>query len=175
MIPLWGRPFSGSFGEAGSQPGVCRGSVSGTMMGDLRVALRTRPSGVASFGRVTHAPADSTLYRMILRGQIYISPGRRLGSMELGVSAIVPRTFLRRRRGGGIFFSKKKRWAGAWAGAGSAGGRLLVVDVPVILSDVPAVHCVRERGCAPDPVHRQSGGVFRCAPVTYSANCAEDR
>ena len=51
------------------QAGVCRGSVSGPMMGDLRVALKTCPSGVASFGRVTHAPADSTLYRAMLRGQ----------------------------------------------------------------------------------------------------------
>ena len=42
---------------------------------------------------------------------------------------------------------------------------------------VPAVHVVRELGGAPVPVHRQSGGLFRCAPATYthSANCAEDR
>ena len=45
VIPLWGRPISGSFGDARRKPGVCRGSVSGPMMGDLRVALRTGPSG----------------------------------------------------------------------------------------------------------------------------------
>ena len=67
--------------------------MSGPMMGDLWVALRMWPSSVASFGRVTHAPADSNLYIAILPGQIYISLGRRLGLMELGVSAIAPRTF----------------------------------------------------------------------------------
>ena len=30
--------------------------MSGPMMGDLQVALRTGPSGVASFGRVADAP-----------------------------------------------------------------------------------------------------------------------
>ena len=44
------RLFSESFGEAGSQPGVCRSSVSGPMMADFRVALKTGPFGVASFG-----------------------------------------------------------------------------------------------------------------------------
>ena len=42
--------------KLGGQPGVCRGSVSGPMMGDLRIALRTGPLSVASLGRVTHAP-----------------------------------------------------------------------------------------------------------------------
>ena len=48
-------------GEAWSQPGVCKGSATSPMMGDTSpgvVARRTCPSGVASFGRVTHAPAD---------------------------------------------------------------------------------------------------------------------
>ena len=47
--------------EARSWPGVCRCSVTSPMMGDTHsgvVARRTSPSGVASFGRVTHAPAD---------------------------------------------------------------------------------------------------------------------
>ena len=55
------------------------------MMGDLRVALRTGPSGVASLKRVTHAPADSTLHSAILRGQLYIlwAPGiDRVGSIR---------------------------------------------------------------------------------------------
>ena len=42
-------------------PGVCRCSETSPMMGDAPsgvVAPRTCPSGVASFGRVTHAPAD---------------------------------------------------------------------------------------------------------------------
>ena len=76
---------------------------------------------------MTHAPADSTLYRMILRGQIYISLGRRLGSMELGVSATVPRTFFKAVVGGLRNFL-----------SGAGRGRrvdLLVVDVPVIISD----------------------------------------
>ena len=48
--------MSVSLGEARCQPGVCRGSETSPMMGGLRVALRTRPSSVASLGRVTHAP-----------------------------------------------------------------------------------------------------------------------
>ena len=49
--------------------GVCRCSVTSPIMGDAAsgvVARRTCPSGVASFGRVTHAPADPrALYRAI--------------------------------------------------------------------------------------------------------------
>ena len=70
--------------------------MSGPVMGDLRVALRSGPSSVASFGRVTHAPADSNLYRMILGGQIYISLGRRLGSMEIGSIRHPSQNFLSR-------------------------------------------------------------------------------
>ena len=50
-----------------------------------------------------------------------------------------------------------------------------VADFTVIIQrQAPAVH-VRERGGVPAPVHRQSGGLFRCAPATFthSANCAE--
>ena len=50
-----------------------------------------------------------------------------MGSMELGVSAIVPRTFLRRRRGAEFL---KVGWG--------RGRRVVVswfVDVPVIISD----------------------------------------
>ena len=46
-------------------------------MGGLRVALGTRSSSVASLGRVTRAPGDSTLYRAMIRGQCYLhrAPG----------------------------------------------------------------------------------------------------
>ena len=41
----------------------------------------------------------------------------------------------------------------------------------------PAVQVVRERGGAPDPVHRLSAGHSSCdgETFTHSANCAEDR
>ena len=41
------------------------------MMGGLRVAQRTCPSCVASFGRATRLPADSTLHRAMMRGQLH--------------------------------------------------------------------------------------------------------
>ena len=41
-------------------------------MGGLRVGLRTRLSSVASFGRVPRAPADFTLHRAMMRGQLYL-------------------------------------------------------------------------------------------------------
>ena len=61
--------------------------MSGPMMGDLRVALRTGPSSVASLGRVTHAPADSTLYSAMMRSQLLhlsrAAPGfDRVGSIR---------------------------------------------------------------------------------------------
>ena len=51
-----------------------------------------------------------------------------------------------------------------------------VADVPVIIQrQAPAV--VRVRDGSPDSVHRQSGGLFQCAPATFthSANCTEDQ
>ena len=48
------------------------------------VAWRTCPSGVASFGRVTHAPADPrALYRAILRSLLHLS-GAAPGSPKVG-------------------------------------------------------------------------------------------
>ena len=51
-------------GEAWRQPGCLQGQRVGPMMGDTPyevVARRACPSGVASLGRVTHAPADPTV------------------------------------------------------------------------------------------------------------------
>ena len=50
------------------------------------------------------------------------------------------------------------------AGAGAAGGSLDCGCPCVHQRQVPAIHVVGERGGAPVPVHRQSGGLFRCAP-----------
>ena len=55
-------------------------------MGDPGVARRMWPSSVASLGRVTHAPADSTLCRMILRGQL-LHPSRAAPGFD-GVGSI---------------------------------------------------------------------------------------
>ena len=74
--------------EARSQPGsplrtapvVCRCSVSSPMMGDTPsgvVARRTCPSGVASFGRVTHAPADPRALPRAMMRSTYIRLGLR--------------------------------------------------------------------------------------------------
>ena len=60
--------------------------MSGPMMGDLRVALRTGPSSVASLGSVTQAPADSTLYRAMMRGQL-LHPSRAAPGFD-GVGSI---------------------------------------------------------------------------------------
>ena len=92
--------------------------MSGPMMGDLRVALRTvrsrllRESGPHSRG--LH------LYRAMMRGQIYILG--HLGSMELEYPPSFPELF-KAAAGGGIFKG------------GGAGGFLSVVDVPVIIGD----------------------------------------
>ena len=63
------KPGAGQGSPLRVAPGVCRGSVPGPMMGDTPsgvVARRMWPSRVASFGRVTHAPADPrALYRAI--------------------------------------------------------------------------------------------------------------
>ena len=125
----------------------------GPMMGDLRVVLRTGPSGVASFGRVTHAPADSTLYRTDTARSNLHQSGAAPGFD--GVGSIRQ-----------IFF---KGW----------GGRVpLGCGRPCDHQrQAPAVHCVRERGGAPDPVHRDSAGHSCCdaETFTHSANCPEDR
>ena len=84
-------------------------ACSGPMMGDSPygvVARRTRPSSVASFGRVTHAPRGLHFVQGILRGQFYISLGRRLGSIGVGSIRHRPQNFLR-------------RWVGGWVGGGA--------------------------------------------------------
>ena len=61
------KPGAGQGSPLRVAPGVCRCSVPGPMMGDTSsgvVARRMWPSSVASFGSVTHAPADPrVLYR----------------------------------------------------------------------------------------------------------------
>ena len=144
--------------------------MSGPMMGDLRVALRTGPSSVASLGRVTHAPADSTLYRAMMRGQL-LHPSRAAPGFD-GVGSIRHRSqnFLR-------------RW---WVGSGTfevglGRGRrvdLLVVHVPVIICDKFQQSVVHVNVEVPQiQFIDRNGGLFQCAPVTctHSANCAEDR
>ena len=82
------RPLWGLTGETRSQPGVTvaggpRGSVPGPMMGDTPsgvVARRMWPSRVASFGRVTHAPADPRALYGASDEHYYISLGRRPGA-----------------------------------------------------------------------------------------------
>ena len=57
------------------------------MMGDTPsgvVARRMWPSSVASLGRVTHAPADSTLYRAMMRGQLLHPSGAAPGFDGVG-------------------------------------------------------------------------------------------
>ena len=59
----------------------------GPMMGDTPsgvVARRMWPSSVASLGRVTHAPADSTLYRAMMRGQLLHPSGAAPGFDGVG-------------------------------------------------------------------------------------------
>ena len=94
-------------GEARSQPGVCRGSVPGPMMGEGVVARRMWPSSVASLGRVTHAPADSTLYRAMMRGHLLHPSGAAPGFDGVGSIRHRSQNFLR-------------RW---WVGGGGRGGR----------------------------------------------------
>ena len=83
------RPSQGLTGEARSRPGVTvaggpRGSAGAAwtspMMGDTPsgvVARRTCPSGVASFGRVTHAPADPRALHRATRRSMSHRQGRR--------------------------------------------------------------------------------------------------
>ena len=142
----------------------------GPMMGDTPsgvVARRMWPSSVASLGRVTHAPADSTLYRAIMRGQLLHPSGAAPGFDGVGSIRHRSQNFLRR-------VAELFRWGWERGAAGESFGCGRPCDHQ---RQVPAVHCVRGRGGAPDPVHRQSGGLFRCAPATciHSANCAEDR
>ena len=82
--------FSTRFGEARSQPGVSRGSVTGPMMGDPRVALRTGPFGVAAFG--------PSLERAMMRGSLLPTQGGLVGSMALES----PPSFSREGRGGEV-------------------------------------------------------------------------
>ena len=65
--------------------GVSQGSA-GAAMGGRRADRSTRPSCVASFGRVTHAPPCTERYC-----KVNITFAGHLGSMEFGVSAIDPR------------------------------------------------------------------------------------
>ena len=92
------------------KPGVsqaCRGSVSSPLLSTVVFDRRTRPFGVASFGRVTPAPADSNLYRRYCEVNFtYEQVG--LGFGGLGVSAIVlqeAELFKEGRSGG-----RRRRW-----------------------------------------------------------------
>ena len=110
------KPGAGQGSPLPVAPGVCRCSVTSPMMGDTPsgvVAWRTCPSGVASFGRVTHAPADPrALYRAIRRSLLH-RLGRRPGA---------------------------PKWVPGWSRGGGEEGRAAVrqlldkvVDVPVFV------------------------------------------
>ena len=73
---LW-AVFSGRPGVSKETAGAACHSP---MMVRRRVALRTRPFGVA-FGRVTHAPAQNNLYRAMKRGLFKNLRRAALGSM----------------------------------------------------------------------------------------------
>ena len=71
----------------------------GPMMGDTPsgvVARRMWPLSVASLGRVTHAPADSTLYRAMMRGQLLHPSGAAPGFDGVGSIRHRSQNFLRR-------------------------------------------------------------------------------
>ena len=77
------KPGAGQGSPLRVAPGVCRGSVPGPMMGDTPsgvVARRMWPSRVASFGRVTHAPADPRALYRASDEHYYICLGRRPGA-----------------------------------------------------------------------------------------------
>ena len=81
--------ISESFGEARSQPEVCRGSVSSPMVVDVVLTGGLDRRALAFLrGVLTHASADSNLYRKTLRVN-YLRAGRRSSFDGLGVSAIV--------------------------------------------------------------------------------------
>ena len=70
------------------------------MMGDLRVALRTRPSGVASFGRMTHAPADSKLVQSDDARSVHYLRRAALGSVAWEYPQSFPKLLRRRKERG---------------------------------------------------------------------------
>ena len=84
-------------------PGVCRCSVT-SPIGDTPsgvVARRTSPSGVASFGRVTHAPADPrALYRAMM-WSTYIRLGLRAHGRRI-IESVCPILGPRCYRGHGV-------------------------------------------------------------------------
>ena len=158
-------------GEARSQPGVCRGSAMRPMMGDTPsgvVARRTCPSGVASFKRVTHAPADPrALHREMVRLTLHSSRSPRVGSWMVragaagggwrrGPRGLLPRRVLQR------FVEQSIDEDGVVV--------LAVVDGPVFLQrQVPAVQDVLDG--APDPVLGE--GLQRIETVQKTAECPQ--
>ena len=75
------------------------------------------PSSVASLGRVTHAPADSTLYRATMRGQLLHPSGAAPGFDGVGSIRHCSQNFLRRWGGLRNFLS-----GAGGEGGGAAGG-----------------------------------------------------
>ena len=76
------------------------------------VARRMWPSSVASLGRVTHAPADSTLYRAMMRGQLLHPSGAAPGFDGAGSIRHRSQNFLRRWGLGAELF--KWGWGGGF-------------------------------------------------------------
>ena len=85
---------------------------------------------VASLGRVTHAPADSTLYRAMMRGQLLHPSGAAPGFDGVGSIRHRSQNFLRRVVGG-----LRNFLCGLGRRGGGGGWICWFVDVPVIISD----------------------------------------
>ena len=77
----WVRGLSSLSGEAGSQPRVGKGSETGPMMGDLRVALRTLSVKCRLFRESDPRPYWHQAYRRFC-GQHYTWAGRRPGAQK---------------------------------------------------------------------------------------------
>ena len=126
--------------KLGASQGFCRCSLTSPMMGDAPsgvVAQRSCPSGVASFGRVTHAPADPRALHSATRRSLLHS------------SRVAPRS-----PNSGFLGRGLRREA-------AVGGR--PCDHA---ARVPAVRVVRKPGGASDPAHRRSGGQSSCFAET---------
>ena len=147
----------------------CRCSVPSPMMGDAPsgvVARRTSPSGVASFGRVTHAPADPrALYRAMRRSLLHQSraaPGSpKVGSRMvrgggggglrravLGQGCRHARFCADLRQGGDVPVVQARRWSRREENCGVPQLQFSdKVDMPVVVNDrcseVPQVQFLR--------------------------------